>query len=59
MPSKVYAIAAPSATIALRYGPNVSKGIAEMNNVIKAQERYIEHCHDTNKVPNIIFRKVP
>lgn len=41
MPSKVYAIATPSAKLALRYGKNVSKGIAAMGKKIEAQEKEI------------------
>lgn len=40
MVSKIYAISKPSATIALNYGPNVSKGILGMANEIERLERY-------------------
>jgi len=42
MPSKVYAISAPSAAIALRYGKNVSKGILKMEEKIAELEHEVE-----------------
>lgn len=42
MVAKKYAISAPSAAIALRYGKNVSKGILKMEGVIKANQIIID-----------------
>lgn len=41
MPSKIYAISAPSAAIALRYGVNVSRGIGMMKQEIDARGELI------------------
>jgi hypothetical protein len=42
MVAKKYAISAPSAAIAMRYGKNVSKGILKMEGVIKANQIIID-----------------
>ncbi len=42
MPSKIYAISAPSAAIALRYGVNVSRGIGMMEKKIQELEKEVE-----------------
>jgi len=51
--AKKYAISAPSAAIALRYGKNVSKGIKVMEDVINAQQVMIEKFRPHGGGPSV------